>query len=183
MANFENIDWVDGQVSVPGIYPEVYYIEKSAISAWPAVVAAPASAAEEVTLAGDFTLEGVNVFKTINCIDVKSQPTSEPQGEIRCMSFNNKMTIKVSLTDEKATAFAKQANNTDMVYIFRERNSGKYRVCGSESFTTNTKAMLDVGADPTGERGVTLEIESTDTIPFPFYDGAIVTGDGDQNPS
>lgn len=182
MANFENLEWTDGQSSVPGIYPTVYFIEKSLITAWPTFAAAPSDAAEEVTYVGDFTI-GSDLWKEINCIDVKSQPTAEPQGEIRCVSMNNKLKIVISLTEEKATAFAKLANNTDLVYIFRERDSGKYRVVGSEKFTTLTKAMLDVGSDTTGERGVTIEIEATDTIAFPFYDGAITTADGDENPS
>lgn len=181
--NFDNLDWVDGSHSVPGIFPDVYYIQKSKITAWPALAGNPATAADEVTLVGSFALAAQAAWKKINCIDVKSKPTAEPQGEIRCVSFNNKMTIVVSLTEEKATAFCKLANNTDLVYLFRERDSRKWRVCGSEMFTTLTKAMMDIGSEPTGERGVTIEVESTDIIPFPFYDGAIVTDDGDINGS
>lgn len=181
--NFDNLNWTDGLTSVPGIYPDVYYIPKSKITTWPALPASPASAADEVTYAGDFVIETSATWKKINVVDVKSQPTAEPQGEIRCMSFNNKMKLVTTLTSEAATAFAKIANNTDLVYLFRERDSGKWRLCGSEKFTTNTKVTLDEGADPTGERGTTIEVESTDTIPFPFYDGAITTDDGDINPS
>ena len=136
-----------------------------------------------MTYEGDFTLTELATWKKINCIDVKSQPTSEPQGEIRCVSVNNKLTIVISLTNEDAAAFCKLANNTDLVYIFRERDSGKYRVVGSEMFTTLTTAGLNVGSDPTGTRGVTIEVSATDIIPFPFYAGAIVTDDGDINPS
>ena len=183
IQNFDNLDWTDGQHSVPGIYPDVFFIQKSKITVWPALPAVPSSAEEEVTYEGSFTLAAEASWKKINCIDIKSQPTSEPQGEIRCVSVNNKLTIVISLTEEKASAFCKLANNTDLVYIFRERDSGKYRVVGSEMFTTLTKAGLNVGSDPTGERGVTIEVEATDIIPFPFYDGAIVTDDGDINPS
>ena len=181
--NFDNLGWTDGQHSVPGIYPKVYFIPKSKILIWPVMAENPASAAQEVTFQGDFTLAELATWKEINCIDVKSQPTSEPQGEIRCVSVNNKLTIVISLTEEKASAFCKLANNTDLVYLFRERDSGKWRVVGSEMFTTLTKAGLNVGSAPTGERGVTIEVEATDIIPFPFYNGAIVTDDGDVNPS
>lgn len=182
-ANFDNLDWVDGSKSVPGIYPEVYYIPKSKIVSWPELPAAPASAAQEVTYVGDFTLEDLATWKKINCIDVKSPATAEAQGEIRCKSFNNKMSIVSSLTEEKASAFAKLGNNTDLVWIFKERNSGKFRVCGSEMFSTETKVGMNIGSTPTGERGITIEVSASDYIPFPFYDGAIVTDDGDQNPS
>lgn len=181
--NFDNLDWVDGQSSVPGIFPNVYYIPKSQITEWPTISASPASSADEVTYVGNFTLASEAVWKTINCIDMKSQPTAEPQGEIRCKSFNTKLTVKSSLTEEKASAFCKLANNTDLVYLFRERDSKKYRVVGSEMFTTITTASLDVGSDPTGERGVSIEVSATDIIPFAFYAGEILTDDGDINPS
>ena len=180
--NFDNLDWVDGQHSVPGIFPAVYYIPKSKLASWPQFPASPASAVDEVTYEGAFALVSEAVWKKINCIDVKSVPASEPQGEIRCVSVNNKITIVVSLTEEKATAFCKLANNTDLVYLFRERDSKKWRVVGSEMFTTLTKAALNVGSEPTGERGVTIEVEATDIVPFPFYTGSIVTDEGDINP-
>lgn len=183
MNNFDNLEWQDGQSSVPGIYPEVYYIPKSKITQWPSFPASPASAAEEVTFQGDFQLDGSAVWKKINCIDVKSQPQSEPQGEIRCKSFNNQLTVVTSLTEEKATAYCKLVNNTDMAYLFRERDTGKWRVAGSEMFTTQSSAGMNIGSEPTGEKGVTLEITATDKMPFPFYAGAIVTDDGDINPS
>jgi hypothetical protein len=182
-ANFDNLDWVDGSKSVPGIYPELYYIPKSKITAWPALPAAPASAAQEVTYVGDFTLEALATWKKVNCIDVKSPAQAEPQGEIRCKSFNNKLNVVCSLTEEKASAFCKLANNTDLVWLFREKDSGKWRVAGSEMFTTDTKASMNIGSTPTGERGINIEVSASDYIPFPFYDGAIVSDDGDQNPS
>lgn len=181
--NFGNLDWVDGQVSVPGIYPELYFAPKSWITAWPQFATAPTTAAGEVTLVGDFTMATLKTWKTINCIDLKSQPSSEQQGEVRCKTYSNKLKVVVSLTNEEATSLAKIAANTDMVFVFRERDSGKYRVAGSEKFMTTTKVMLDIGGAPTSEKGTTLEIEAVDVCPFPFYDGNLVTDDGDINPS
>lgn len=183
MSVFGNLDWVDGQHSVPGIYPILYFIEKSKIATWPTLSSSPATAADEVTYQGDFTLAAAAVWKEINCIDLKSEPVAEPQGEIRCVSVNNRLTIVTSLTNAEAAAFQKIANNTDLVYIFRERDSGKFRVCGSEMFTTFSRARQSIGSNPTGERGTTIEVESTDIIGFPFYEGAIVTEEGDQNPN
>lgn len=181
--NFETLDWTDGQKSIPGIFGDVFYIEKSKITTWPAIPAAPSSAAEEVTYTGDFTLEAAAVWKKINCIDVKSQPTSEPQGELRCKTFLNKLALVISLTEEKATAFAKLANNTDLVYMFKEKDSSKFRVVGCEMFSIMTKATLNIGREPSGERGMTIEVEASDVVPFPFYTGGIDTDDGDVNPS
>jgi len=183
VAAFGNLDWVDGQVSVPGIYPELYYITKNSIAAWPQLPSAPATAAEAVTLAGDFVLVEAKVWKKINCIDLKSQPTAEQQGEVRCKTYSNKLKVVVSLTNEDATYLAMAGANTDFVYAFQERDSGKWRIAGSEKFLTMTKVTLDIGGAPTSEKGSTLEVEAVDVCPFPFYAGAIVTDDGDINPS
>jgi hypothetical protein len=181
--NFENLDWVDGSVSVPGIYPELYYIPKSWITSWPQLPSAPASAAQEVTFVGDFSLVLLKVWKKVNCIDIKSQPVSEQQGEVRCKTYLNKIKVVVSLTNENATALAKLAANSDLVWVFQERETGKYRVCGSEKFMIVSKITFDIGGSPTAEKGTTIEIEASDVCPFPYYDGEILTSDGDVNPS
>lgn len=56
IQNFDNLDWTDGQHSVPGIYPDVFFIQKSKITVWPALPAVPSTAEEEVTYEGSFTL-------------------------------------------------------------------------------------------------------------------------------
>lgn len=178
MSNLGNLDWVDGQVSVPGIYPKLWYTTKNSITGWAQLAAAPATPAAAVTLAGNFALEAPAVWKRVNCIDLKSQPTSEQQGEVRCKSYLNKLKVVVSLTNEEATALAKEAANTDLVWIFQERDSGKFRVCGSEKFMTVTKVTLDIGGAPTSEKGTTIEIEAVDVCPFPFYDGLITDDEG-----
>lgn len=183
MSNLGNLDWVDGQVSVPGIYPKLWYTTKNSITAWAQLAAAPATPAAAVTLAGNFALEAPAVWKRVNCIDLKSQPTSEQQGEVRCKSYLNKLKVVVSLTNEEATALAKEAANTDLVWIFQERDSGKFRVCGSEKFMTVTKVTLDIGGAPTSEKGTTIEIEAVDVCPFPFYDGLITDDEGEVNPA
>ncbi len=180
---FENLDWQDGNVSIPGIFEEAYYIPKSHITAWPAVVASPATAIEEVTLAGTFTLDALKVWKKINHIDGKAVCTADVQGEIRSQTFLNKATFKTSLTNEDATSFAKAANNANIVYLVKEKNSGKWRVLGNVMFNTLTKPNLSLGGEATSERGLTIEVEVTDSIPLPFYTGAIVTDDGDVNPA
>ncbi len=183
MANFGNMDWKDGQVSVPGIYPVLYYVEKSKITAWPQFAAEPATSEAEVTLAGDFTLEESTVWKRINCIDTKSEPTSEQQGEVRCKTYMNKLSVVTSLNEVESTAFAKLAANTDLVYIYQERDSGKFRVCGSEKFLTDSKVTQKTGGSPTSEKGTTIDVEATDVCPFPFYDGLITDDNGEVNPA
>ncbi len=181
--DFDNLNWDDGNKSIPGIYNNAYCIPKRDITVWPAVIASPTTSAELVTLAGSFTLATLKNWKKINTIDSKSPVVCESQGEIRCQTFLNKATLKTSLTNEAATAYAAKANNDDMVYLVREKDSGKWRVIGNEMFNTLTKPSLALGGEPTSERGMTLEIEVSDSIPAPFYNGAIVTDQGDVNPA
>lgn len=183
MSNLGNLDWVDGQVSVPGIYPNLYYTTKNSITGWPQFAANPATPAAATLLAGDFILAALATWKRVNCIDLESEPTSEQQGETRCKTYSNKLKVQVSLTNEEATALAKEAANTDLVWVFQERDSGKFRVAGSEKFMTITKVTLAIGSAPTSKKGTTIEVEAVDVCPFPFYDGEIVTDDGDVNPS
>jgi len=127
-------------------------------------------------------LVALKTWKKINAIDSKCNVVCEPQGEIRSSTFNNKATIKTSLTNEAATSFAKRSNNADMVYLVQEKDSAKWRVIGNKMFNTITKPMLAIGGEPTSDRGTTLEVEVTDSCPAPFYIGAIMTDDGDINP-
>ncbi len=175
----ENLDWQDGNVSIPGIYEEAYCIPKSHITAWPTLPAVAATAADACTYTGAFTLLELNTWKKINHIDGKSSVTAEVQGEPRSQTFLNKATFKTSLTTEEATAWAKYVNNSNMVFVVREKNSGKWRLLGNEMFNTLTKPSLTLGGEPTSERGLTIEIEVTDSVPIPFYPGAIMTDDGD----
>lgn len=181
--DFGNLDWTDGQVSIPGIAQIAYAIPKSDITAWPTMVRPATTAAELVNYVGDFSLVVSKTWKKINVIDGKSSVNCEPQGEVRSQTFLNKGALKTSLTNEEATAFATMANNADMVYLVQEKNSAKWRVLGNPMFNTLTKPSLAIGGEATSERGVSLEIEVTDSIPAPFYSGAIMADDGDANPA
>lgn len=178
---YNNLDWVVGNSAVPGIRPVLYAIPKSDIAAWPSFIATPTTAAEEVTYSGGFTLVTNKTWKRINCIDIKSPVTCEPQGEPRSKTFMNKGTFVTALTNEEATAMAKSANNDDMVYIAQEK-TGKYRVLGNELFSTETKVTQNLGAAPTDEVGTIFNIEVSDLMPAPFFDHEIVTDDGIVNP-
>jgi hypothetical protein len=180
--DFANLDWADGQVSIPGIANIVVAIPKSDIVTWPTLVAVPTTASEDVTYVGSFVLVAEKTWKRINCVDAKSPVTCETQGETRSQTFLNKFTIKTTLTTEGATSWAKRANNSDLVYLAQEKNSRKWRLIGNDMFNTLTKPSLAIGGEATSERGVSLDISVTDPTPAPFYIGAIVTDSGDLNP-
>ncbi len=180
--DYENLDWADGAVNIPGIRPVVFYAPKSSISVWPKIVDAPADSEAEVTYSGSFAMVADKTWKRLSLLDEKSPVTAEPQGEQSSMSFLVKGTLKVPLTNKKATAFAKYANNDDFVYLIQEK-MGEFRVIGNDMFRTKTTVNLALGGAPTEERATTLEVSCTDPIPGPYYDGSIVTDAGDINPA
>lgn len=181
--NYDNLDWTVGVDNVPGIYPAVYYMRKSDITTWPTLNANPETASETAKYAGNFALEAAKTWKKLFADVDKSPVVAEPQGEKYARSFLNRATIKYPGTDEDATAFARTANNDDLVFLVREKSSGKWRVIGNEMFQCDVNVNLAIGGAPTDDRGITMEISCTDKLPAPFYDGEILTDEGDINPA
>lgn len=175
---YNDLEWCEGTVNLPGIYPKVYGIPKRDIVAWPALgVATADSMAGAVTYTGNFTLAADAKWRVIGVIVDKSPVASAPQGAKPSKTFLNTGTFVHQGVDEEATGFAKQANNDDMVYIFRAK-SGKYRVLGNEMFQTDTAVSQNLGGAATDEMGSTIVVTVTDASPAPFYTGEILTADG-----
>lgn len=181
--DYSNLDWVIGTPNAPGIREKVFYIPKAEITEWPSLSESPASAAEAVTLSGDFTLVAQKVFREMYTNVDKSTVTSEPQGEDDSKTFLNKATFKFPGTTEEAAAFAKLANNSNLVFVIQTKIPNKFRVIGSELWRTRVSITTALGSAPGEEIGTTIEVECTDIVPIAFYNGAIVTADGDQNPN
>lgn len=179
--NFENLKWQEGSKNLPGIRRTLYYISKQDITTWPTLNEDAVTAAERVTYSGSFTLADAKNFKTLDVVMRKSQPTSEAQGELEASSVLNKLSLMHAGTEEDAVDFQRQGNRDDIVYIFEDKN-GKFRVVGSEHFRTSTRVNLDLGSEPSSEKGTTIEVEATDVC-LPFYEGSIMTDEGDANPT
>lgn len=177
---YGSLTWCKGQAILPGIRGRIYYISKKDIVKWPKLpeTATAGNTAKIVTYDGDFTLAADTKWKYIDIISTKSPVTSETQGEVPCVTSLNKATFKHPGTEEEATAFAKEANNDDLVYQVQTRK-GKFRVIGNEMFETVTKISQEIGGAVTDEAGTTIEVEVTDVCPAPFYTGVIETKEGD----
>lgn len=165
-----------GEVSLPGIRPKAYAIPKSDIVKWP-VLGENDGTDAAVTYKGDFVLLAEKKWAEIDIISNKSPVTMETQGESESQSVLNKVSLKVPSTGKKATAFARTANASDLVYIVQDK-AGNYRVVGNEANNTLTKVGQVLGATATDDSGTTIEIEVTDCIPAPFYEGKIEVEDG-----
>jgi hypothetical protein len=180
---YDNLDWTIGADNPPGIYPDVYFIRKSDISAWPTLESNPATVSGLAKYVGDFTLADASTWNKLFADVDKSPVNSEPQGEKFSRSYMNTCTIKYPGTKAEAIAFARAAANDDLVFIVREKATGNYRVIGSEMFQCDVNISQNIGGSPTDDRGTTIEIAVTDKMPPPIYEGSIVTDEGDVNPS
>jgi hypothetical protein len=181
--DYADMKWVKGTPNAPGIREGVFFIPKVHIAEWATLKEAPLNAVESSTLEGDFVLVEGKTWFTLETNQDKSPLSCEAQGEDDSKTFLNKLTLKYAGTNEEAATFAKMANNDDMVFIVQTKFPLRYRVIGSNMWRTRVNVSLNLGAAPTEEIGTTIEIACTDIIPAPYYNGSIITSDGEQNPS
>lgn len=179
---YGEMEWSEGAVVLPGAKRNVYAIPKRDIVAWPTLPDTfVTSMGELATYVGSFTLAATATFTKIGIIVDKSPVNCATQGSKPSKTSINTGTFVHPGVEEDASAFCRQANNDDMVYLF-ETKKGKYRVLGNEMWDTDTSFSQALGAAPTDEVGTTLTVTVTDVCPAPFYDGEIVTADGAINP-
>lgn len=172
-----NLKRCPGVASPAGIFPRAYCVAKADIVKWPTL---PPNTGTEAsaTYVGDFVLAADKHWSVIDLIAEESPVTSEAQGKSYSQTSLNKATLKYPGTDKAATAFARTANAADLVYLVRDK-LGNYRVIGSEAYNTLTKVGQALGGAATDDSGTTIEIEVTDIMPAPFYEGKIDTEEGD----
>ena len=174
MFNFANLTWADGTENMGGLQVIGYYALIADVDNFPALPDAPATAAEEVTLTASpgFTmLAGKFFYKLYSTLET-SEVIDENQGEWDGQSFVQKATIFYPGTAVEALAFAKNVNNSNMVFVFIESN-GNRRVIGSSAFPAKCKPAFTTGKATADRKGMTMEIQSYGYTPAPFYEGVI----------
>ena len=173
-----SLDWCMGTPELPGIKRRIYYIAKSLIAAWPSLVRDDNGRVSSSVLSGSFTLVADATWKYIVILADKSQLTSEAQGEIPSQTQLNKLVAVHPGVGAEASAAAAYLNNSDNVFVVEDMK-GKFRVVGSDRWLTKSTVAQDLGQGPTGATSTTITVEATDEIPAPFYEGTLVTEDGD----
>lgn len=176
----KSVAWCEGTPVLPGIRKRLYYINKKLILAWPTLTKNTIGQVTTAKYTGSFTLAENAVWSYIDILPDKSSHTSEPQGEYPSMTQLNKLQVVHPGTGEDATVLASVMNNANNVFI-DETADGKYRVTGSEMYDIKCTVNQDLGQGPTGTASTTINVEATDVIPAPFYEGEIVTADGTIN--
>lgn len=178
---YDSVRFCDGTTVMPGIRRKAYFIQQDNIVKYPKL---PKLSDKDVNMGmlatydGDFVPAADVTFKVIDLDDSASNVTCESQGEKPSKSFLNKATFKHPGKGEEATAFARLANGSNLLFIYQERD-GAFRVIGNEMFSTNVKPAQESGAKETDASGTTFNIEVSDICPAPFYKGIIKTDAGD----
>ena len=172
-----SLAWCQGRPELPGVKRRIYYISKYDILQWPNL---PHDANGRLTgsaYVGDFTLRADASWKFIDIIPDKSQLTSEPQGEYPSQTQLNKLVAVHPSVGADATAAAAYLNNNDNVFLVEDMK-GAFRVVGSDKWQTKTTVNQDLGQGAAGSASTTINVEAPDECPAPFYNGNIVTEDG-----
>jgi hypothetical protein len=176
----KSIGWCQGTPELPGVRRRIYYISKGEIVTWPTL---PRDARGRVTSAvyeGDFVLKADAKWHYIDILPEKSQLTSEAQGEIPSQTQLNKLTAVHPGVGEDASAAAAYINNSDNAFLVQDMKDN-YRVVGSEKWETKSTVAQDNGQGATGTTSTTINVEATDEVPSPYYNGVIEAEEGDIN--
>ena len=176
----KSLAWCEGTPVLPSIRKRLYYINKKLIVAWPTLTKNTMGQVTSAKYTGNFTLAEGAKWQYIDILPDKSTHTSEPQGEYPSQTQLNKLQVVHPGTGEDATVIASAMNNANNVFIC-ETADGKYRVTGSEMYDIKCTVNQDLGQGPTGTASTTINVEATDVIPAPFYEGEIETADGTIN--
>jgi hypothetical protein len=172
-TNFEDMLWADGQGNMGGLKTIGYYALAADIDEWPAIAAVPTSAAEEVTLVGNFRMkEGKSWKKLYNTMET-GKIDDQNQGERDCQSFNSIAEIFYPGTKAEVLGFMKLSNNSNMVFILDELSGGNRRVLGTQGLPAKVKPSSTTGVAAADRKGMTLEIQCYGDSPAPLYEGVI----------
>lgn len=172
--DFANLTWPDGSENMGGLQVIGYYCPISYIDNFPKLPTNPTTAIEEITLesATGFTMQAGKFFRKIYSTMETSEVVDENQGENDGQSFVHKAEIFFPGTTAESLAFARNVNNTNMVFIFMDIQ-GNRRVIGSEEFPAKCKPSFTTGKATADRKGMTMAISSYGYTPAPFYTGKL----------
>lgn len=177
---FEDMLWADGKINPSGIATEVYYIPKSHIKTFPEVAAAPATAGENVLLAGDFELVAGKTWHRLHSTQGKGNVTFEKIGEKEHGMVMNKGHFKFPDLDNAAKNLAKNTINASVVFAVKlpHQTEKRFVILGNVDYDSEVGVNGMSGDEPGSEKGLIIDVEVPDWTPLPNYEGALVLSDG-----
>jgi len=176
----KSLDWCEGMPQYPGIRRRVYFCNKSLIVEWPELERDDFGRVASALLRGNFELAEGAFWQYLDINIDKSTVTSEPQGEAPSQTQLNKATFVHNGIDDQATAVAGLLSNADNVFVY-EDTQGHFRVIGNNRWHTRTTTNQDQGQG-TNPANTVINVEATDMIAPPYYNGYLTTEDGNVYP-
>lgn len=183
MSNtLRNMKFKDVESNAGGIRSISFLAHKSSITNFPSFADAPADAAGEVTLDGDFTMASGANFVEIYTRKGTGKVDFETAGPKDGKYFKNTAEIDYPDVDDEAMALAKSIINSDMVLVIGTRvansNKFKFTVLGGEMFPCEASVAGSTGTLDGDDKKCAFTFEAKDTVALKRYAGVIKTTDG-----
>ena len=176
----KSLAWCEGTPQYPGFRRRVYFCNKALILAWPELERDENGRVMSTLLKGKFELAEDAYWQFLDINTDKSSVTSEPQGEPPSQTQLNKATFVHNGVDEQATAVSALLRYADNVYVY-EDTQGHFRVIGNKRWRTRSTVNQDQGQG-TNPANTVINVEVTDIVAPPFFNGILETEDGDVYP-
>ncbi len=175
---YANAEFCPGDAALPGVRPHFYTIKKADILTFPKPKGTAAATMDEVcVLDSSFVLAENKTWKRHDLIDGESEPSCESQGAEGSKSFLNRVNLVLPGTQKKASGLIALLNNDDVVVAYPQRD-GKIRIIGNEMFKVTFELGQNGGRAVTDSPQTTINVSVTDVTPAPFYEGNLVTAEG-----
>lgn len=166
----------------PGIRPKFLSILKSQILKWPVLPDSLDEKAEDMTALatykGNFTLAADAKWHVVDLVALKSNISTDTQGEAPSATFLNKAEYIVGGMDADITGYGRMVINDEMIFA-QQMPGGRFRILGCDTFAPKCTFAQSSGTSATDSVTSTLSVEATDVCPSPFYDGKLETDEGD----
>lgn len=176
----KSLDWCEGTPQYPGFRRRVYFCNKALIVAWPEFETDEFGRVTSTLLQGNFELAEDAYWQYLDVNTDKSAVTSEAQGEVPSQTQLNKATFVHNGIDALATEVAAMISYGDNVFVF-EDTQGHFRVIGNRRWRTKSTVNQDQGQG-TNPANTIINVEATDIVAPPFYNGSLATEDGEVFP-
>lgn len=174
MPDAFDILFPDGQDNAPGLPLDIYWNFRSNIAdPWPALPAAPATPAEQVTLTGNFAVNGAAYFKTIRIVSETGMIEHENVAGNDGGQLKSVLKGRIAGEADEVEAFIRQVRNSDLVFVVPQIN-GVTRVMGSKEIPAKARVM-NGGSKQVGAQdgpGYDLEVVVFGLV-CPKYTGAV----------
>lgn len=174
----KSLGWCEGTPEPAGIRRRAYYISVGDVVKAPELPTDENGRPTSATLTGEFALAADASWKYIDFLPDKSQFTSEAQGEYPSQTQLDKLTLLHPGVGPEATAAAAYINNTRCYFLFQDMR-GRWRLMGNPDYSMKNTVAQDLGQGTTGTTSTTISAEHSNLVPAPFYNGTILTEDGE----